>query len=67
MIYITDLPKDGPHISGEEKQYQIGDILSLNCTSGKSQPRSVLSWYINDEQVSKFKLKLKFISINTLQ
>ncbi|CAO1430079.1 unnamed protein product, partial [Diamesa hyperborea] len=49
---VVYLPKDGPHISGEEKQYQIGDILSLNCTSGKSQPRSVLSWYINDEQVT---------------
>lgn len=48
----TDLPTSGPAINGEEKQYQIGDILSLNCTSGKSQPKSILTWYINDEQVS---------------
>jgi len=39
-------------IQGEEKQYQIGDILSLNCTSGKSSPRSILTFYINDEPVS---------------
>lgn len=38
---------------GDERQYQIGDILSLNCTSGRSQPRSVLTFYINDETVSK--------------
>jgi hypothetical protein len=47
------LPTSGPVINGEEKQYQIGDILSLNCTSGKSQPKSILTWYINDEQVSE--------------
>ncbi|XP_021937483.1 uncharacterized protein LOC110838519, partial [Zootermopsis nevadensis] len=47
------LPKDGPHITGEEKQYhQIGDEISLNCTSGKSYPASELQWFINDEQVT---------------
>lgn len=49
---VSVLPKDGPNISGEERQYQIGDILSLNCTSGKSHPASTLQWYINDEFVS---------------
>lgn len=48
----TVLPTSGPVINGEEKQYQIGDVLSLNCTSGRSQPKSILTWYINDEQVS---------------
>lgn len=52
FIFSTDLPTSGPVINGEEKQYQIGDILSLNCTSGKSQPKSILTYYINDEQVS---------------
>lgn len=46
------MPTSGPVINGEEKQYQIGDFLSLNCTSGKSSPKSILTWYINDEQVS---------------
>lgn len=50
---FLDLPKDGPHISGEQQQqYQIGDYLNLNCTSGKSHPASVLQWYINDQPVS---------------
>ncbi|GAB0086679.1 Immunoglobulin-like domain [Sergentomyia squamirostris] len=49
---VIYLPKDGPHIKGEEdRQYQVGDILKLNCTSGKSHPFSLLEWYINDEQV----------------
>ncbi|KAJ9587264.1 hypothetical protein L9F63_019213, partial [Diploptera punctata] len=46
------LPKEGPHITGEDRQYQIGDEISLNCTSGKSYPASELQWYINDEQVT---------------
>ncbi|CAD7084348.1 unnamed protein product [Hermetia illucens] len=49
---IVFLPRDGPHISGKEDQYQIGDILGLNCTSGKSHPASQLQWFINDEPVN---------------
>lgn len=52
QMIVVYLPTSGPVINGEEKQYQIGDILSLNCTSGKSQPKSILTWYINDEQVT---------------
>lgn len=52
FLLQLDLPTSGPVIQGEEKQYQIGDILSLNCTSGKSSPRSILTFYINDEPVS---------------
>ncbi|XP_055676941.1 uncharacterized protein LOC129786132 [Lutzomyia longipalpis] len=49
---VIYLPKDGPHIKGEEdRQYQVGDTLKLNCTSGKSHPFSLLEWFINDEQV----------------
>lgn len=46
------MPESGPHISGERKQYVIGDEVSLNCTSGESYPPSVLHWYINDLEVS---------------
>ncbi|KAK6638282.1 hypothetical protein RUM44_008711 [Polyplax serrata] len=46
------LPKDGPHITGEEKEYQVGNEILLNCTSGKSFPASTLHWYINDNQIS---------------
>lgn len=54
-------------INGEEKQYQIGDILSLNCTSGKSSPRSTLTWYINDELVSIFEAFEIELNINQAQ
>ncbi|XP_049799213.1 uncharacterized protein LOC126234552 [Schistocerca nitens] len=48
---VVALPKDGPHIYGEERLYQVGDEISLNCTSGKSHPASELKWFINDQQV----------------
>lgn len=48
---LTDLPKDGPEITGEEIQYQIGDVLNLNCTSGKAHPAPLVEWLINDESV----------------
>jgi hypothetical protein len=52
VLCLADLPKDGPHITGEEEQYQVGQEISLNCTSGKSYPPSELQWFINDEQVT---------------
>ncbi|XP_054725811.1 uncharacterized protein LOC129235795 [Anastrepha obliqua] len=48
---IVFLPRDGPHIRGQQAQYQIGDTLSLNCTSGKSHPASRLQWFINEQVV----------------
>lgn len=47
----VDLPREGPHISGEKSQYQIGDTLNINCTSGKSHPSSSIQFFVNDEQV----------------
>uniref|UniRef100_A0A1A9VNU2 Ig-like domain-containing protein n=1 Tax=Glossina austeni TaxID=7395 RepID=A0A1A9VNU2_GLOAU len=46
---VVYLPRDGPYIRGQQPQYQIGEILDLNCTSGKSHPASHLHWFINDE------------------
>ncbi|XP_036325356.1 uncharacterized protein LOC118738527 [Rhagoletis pomonella] len=48
---VVFLPRDGPFIRGQQTQYQIGDTLSLNCTSGKSHPASRLQWLINDQPV----------------
>lgn len=53
-ISIADLPKDGPHIVGERRIYNPGDLLTLNCSSGKSHPASSLHWFINGVQVSPF-------------
>lgn len=44
-------PKEDPEITGEQKFYQIGDVLNLNCTSGKSFPPARLKWFVNDLQV----------------
>ncbi|XP_063229340.1 uncharacterized protein LOC134534748 isoform X2 [Bacillus rossius redtenbacheri] len=49
---VVYLPKEGPHISGDQ-EYQPGDEVSLNCTSGRSHPASVLHWYIDDKQVER--------------
>ncbi|KAK9298917.1 hypothetical protein QLX08_007944 [Tetragonisca angustula] len=48
---VIVLPQDGPSITGEEKVYATGDVLGLNCTSGKSHPATILKWFINGEQV----------------
>ncbi|ENN81853.1 hypothetical protein D910_12272, partial [Dendroctonus ponderosae] len=47
------LPDEDPVISGVEEQYQIGDEINLNCTSGRSRPASILHWYINEQQIQK--------------
>lgn len=39
-------------ITGQENIYASGDILALNCTSGRSYPQSLLRWFINGIQVS---------------
>lgn len=49
---LSVLPRDGPHITGEDKEYQVGDEIAFNCTSGKSYPESSLHWFINDKPVS---------------
>lgn len=50
-FWCADLPRDGPQITGEERLYQVGDVLPLNCTSGKSHPAPLVQWLINDEPV----------------
>ncbi|XP_066594776.1 cell adhesion molecule 1-like [Prorops nasuta] len=48
---VIALPHEGPTIVGEEKVYASGDVLALNCTSGKSHPASRLKWFINGVEV----------------
>ncbi|XP_030370986.1 uncharacterized protein LOC115621466 [Scaptodrosophila lebanonensis] len=48
---IVFLPRDGPHIKGQQYQYQIGEYLYLNCTSGKSHPASHLQWFVNEQPI----------------
>ncbi|XP_034945604.1 uncharacterized protein [Chelonus insularis] len=44
-------PTEGPTITGVENIYATGDILALNCTSGKSYPAAQITWFINDIKV----------------
>ncbi|KFM69186.1 hypothetical protein X975_26567, partial [Stegodyphus mimosarum] len=43
--------KDGPTISGGKNEYQVGEIVDVNCTASRSQPPAELHWYINDKEV----------------
>nr|CAH7759784.1 unnamed protein product [Callosobruchus chinensis] len=47
---VGTLPEDDPVITGVEIQYEIGDEINLNCTSGKGHPAPLLHWYINEQQ-----------------
>ncbi|CAK9817638.1 Cell adhesion molecule 2 [Anthophora quadrimaculata] len=48
---VVVLPQDGPEITSVDKIYASGDVLGLNCTSGKSNPAATLKWFINGKQV----------------
>ena len=49
MIYFTEVPDNGPVITGTKPTYNPGDILSANCTSFNSFPAATLNWYINGQ------------------
>ncbi|XP_058057104.1 uncharacterized protein LOC131208386 [Anopheles bellator] len=48
-MLVVVLPEEDPHITGGKPRYQIGDIVRVNCTSGRSKPVVHLTWYINGE------------------
>jgi hypothetical protein len=43
-------------IEGVLSAYSIGDYVTANCTSGKSNPPAVLAWQINGVEVSSIDL-----------
>ncbi len=47
---FSDLPDEGPVITGGYPRYHIGDRVNVNCTSFRSKPAAKLKWYINGEQ-----------------
>ena len=53
-INFAALPEEGPIITGRtgRHRYQVSDVVRFNCTSAKSKPAAMLSWFINGEQVS---------------
>ncbi|KAG5894769.1 hypothetical protein JTB14_005205 [Gonioctena quinquepunctata] len=57
---VGELPTENPEITGVEEDYQIGDEINLNCTSGMSHPASILHWYINEQQIQKPEALIQF-------
>lgn len=51
--YISELPHKAPTISTDLniKEYEVGDLLELNCSSEPSHPASHLTWEVNKQQV----------------
>jgi hypothetical protein len=47
------LPRHDPVIQGLQPYYNMGDIVSANCTSDSSHPPASLTWFINGEKVGK--------------
>ncbi|KAI4497382.1 hypothetical protein M0802_007393 [Mischocyttarus mexicanus] len=52
-MMVVALPKNGPAIEGRpgRRRYQVSDVVRFNCTSAKSKPAAMLSWFINGEPV----------------
>ncbi|XP_052899200.1 uncharacterized protein LOC128305670 isoform X2 [Anopheles moucheti] len=48
-MLVVVLPEEDPYITGGKPRYQIGDIVRVNCTSGRSKPAVHLTWYINGD------------------
>ncbi|KAL7045587.1 hypothetical protein ACKWTF_002266 [Chironomus riparius] len=48
-MIVVATPDHGPVITGGKARYQIGDMVRLNCTSGRSKPAAHLQWFINGE------------------
>ncbi|GBN25292.1 hypothetical protein AVEN_185259-1 [Araneus ventricosus] len=48
---VIILPIEGPQITGGESTYELGDNVTLNCTSAESKPAAKLQWFINGQSV----------------
>ena len=52
LFCFPELPDDGPVISGGLQNYQLNDQLTLNCTSPRTFPPTLLKWKINKKAVN---------------
>ncbi|XP_069956673.1 uncharacterized protein [Cherax quadricarinatus] len=50
---VIDIPARGPTITGRRENYQVGDLLLLNCSSPYSYPATTLAWHINGHLASR--------------
>ncbi|XP_065214703.1 uncharacterized protein LOC135841600 [Planococcus citri] len=50
---VVEYPKGDPIIEGIQSSYSIGDFISGNCTSLKSNPAANLTWFINNQKADQ--------------
>jgi hypothetical protein len=53
MFPLPAFPAEDPMIEGVLPAYSVGDYVTANCTSGKSNPPAVLTWQINGVAVCR--------------
>ncbi|XP_064085820.1 uncharacterized protein LOC135200971 [Macrobrachium nipponense] len=50
---VIDIPARGPTILGRRGNYEVGDLLLLNCSCPPSYPPATLTWNINGQKASR--------------
>ena len=46
-----------PDIRGHLPSYRVGEVMKLNCSSYRSYPPVKLHWYVNEEPVSRVRVR----------
>ncbi|XP_059482040.1 uncharacterized protein LOC132200535 [Neocloeon triangulifer] len=52
-ITVVALPEKRPLLTAERPDYEVGDLLRANCSSGPSRPPANLTFYVNDMPVGE--------------
>ncbi|KAK7791210.1 hypothetical protein R5R35_009245 [Gryllus longicercus] len=53
---VMALPREAPYIEGVASAYSLGEWVIANCTSNKTSPQALLSWYINGAKAEQWLL-----------
>ncbi|GFQ69280.1 uncharacterized protein TNCT_377041 [Trichonephila clavata] len=64
---VIILPLEGPQITGGESSYDLGDNITLNCTSAESKPAAKLEWFVNNQPVSSIISSINMMDIQQLR
>lgn len=48
---IAALPDASPIITGGKSSYHVGNVIDVNCTSQRTKPALILTWFINGLRV----------------
>ncbi|XP_076336510.1 uncharacterized protein LOC143239381 [Tachypleus tridentatus] len=47
-------PEKGPTLVTGKKEYRVGDIVEVNCSSSRDTKKAQLTWFVNDQKASHF-------------